>query len=65
MTVNRTLLFQQNLDSFFRHDKDNSPGSVFYVLCNRQIKYKINNTINYVNVETFLIYTYILSLIFR
>jgi hypothetical protein len=46
-------------------NKDNSPGSVFCVLCNRQIKYKINHTVNYVNVETFHIYRYILSLIFR
>jgi hypothetical protein len=35
MKVNRTLLFQQSLDPFSRHNKDNSPGSVFCVLCNR------------------------------
>jgi hypothetical protein len=61
MKVNRTLLFQQSLDPFSRHNKDNLPGSVFCVVCNRQIKYKINNTVHYVKVETFLIYTYILS----
>ena len=44
MTVNRTLLFQQSLDPFSRHNKDSSPGSVFCVLGNRQIKYKIKTT---------------------
>jgi hypothetical protein len=63
MTVNRTLLFQQSLDPFSRHNKDNSSGSVFRVLFNRQIKYKINNTVTYMNVETILIYTYIYFII--
>jgi hypothetical protein len=58
-------VFLFSLDPFSRHNQANSPGSVFCVLCNRQIQYKINHTVNYVNVETFFIYTYILSLIFR
>ena len=62
ITLNRTLLFQQSLDPFSRH-KDNSSGSVFRVLFNRQIKYKINNTVTYMNVETILIYTYIYFII--
>jgi hypothetical protein len=65
MTLNRTLCYFNRVWILFRTPtSNNSLGSVFCVLCNRHIKYKIN-TVNYVNMETFLIYTYIFKLIFR